>query len=521
MVFYCHVPTCDNNERENKNVSFHEIPSVYERRISWLKEIEKYYPNLKVHDRWKICSVHFRPECFRTDAKNRVLLKRGSVPTIFKPWIEDYGRPRKRGRKSKKTRGQKCKKESGENDNKSNVQVLKVDGENEPESGNIEVLTLKPRKKFTHSKEFTALVFLPQSSEPTVPLGSTVVYGPSPQSRFYKSERERVAIEKEVEEWPDVSVYLADPIDLDIVPQNLDPATKSFIESPVPLPEPEANIPIDHETKKMIAKQKMKGGTFSDLSRLKDDHLYTLPPGHEIRERLEGALERVECLEKEVKSHEQAKKRLTMNFNKTIKEANEYRKRSREKMTENTRLRSEAQQLQMNLSELNLMREMSQSSIPIQLARRLIRQKQMSFSHLCDKFTEETRQFAKTLYEISPKAFRYVRTMFDNALPHPAIVRKWVGNPKSEQDDEMIPNQECELPSKRSMKVGKNLDGRKAKRMKQQTFSMPANDTFLVNVDEIQDPNQVQIQHILIDDRETICQNYDTENETFTVVDIY
>jgi len=42
-----------------------------------------------------------------------------------------------------------------------------------------------------------------------------------------------------------------------------------------------------------------------------NDHIYTLPPGGEIRERLYLALERVASLEKEVKSLEQSKKRLS------------------------------------------------------------------------------------------------------------------------------------------------------------------------------------------------------------------
>jgi hypothetical protein len=87
----------------------------------------------------------------------------------------------------------------------------------------------------------------------------------------------------------------------------------SFRDCPVPIPEPELtfNPPSDLPSSKVATRQKLKS-VFRDFDKqLHNDHLYTLPPGGEIRERLDAALERVACLEKEVKSLEQSKKRLS------------------------------------------------------------------------------------------------------------------------------------------------------------------------------------------------------------------
>ena len=48
--------------------------------------------------------------------------------------------------------------------------------------------------------------------------------------------------------------------------------------------------------------------TKNSCSRLKDDHLYTLPPGVELRERFEGAMMRVEQLESQLQGFEKFKK---------------------------------------------------------------------------------------------------------------------------------------------------------------------------------------------------------------------
>jgi hypothetical protein len=128
---------------------------------------------------------------------------------------------------------------------------------------------LRIRKSFVPSKKFTALVFMPQSSQPSVPVGSTVIYAPPPSKRFYYSEDQREKIEEEVSKVPEVSVYLADPDDLEVIPRKCDPAVVAFHESPVPVPfpVPAYSLPSVSETQKKIVRKKIMGGDKMDLSR--------------------------------------------------------------------------------------------------------------------------------------------------------------------------------------------------------------------------------------------------------------
>jgi hypothetical protein len=41
------------------------------------------------------------------------------------------------------------------------------------------------------------------------------------------------------------------------------------------------------------------------------------------------------------------------------------------------------------------------------------------------KFTPELRAFALTLNFYSPRAYNYVRSTFNNLLPHPVTINKW------------------------------------------------------------------------------------------------
>ena len=86
------------------------------------------------------------------------------------------------------------------------------------------------RKPYVTDKKFTALVFMPQSSQPSVSVASTIVYAPPHSKRFYYSNEQKVKIDEEVEKCPDVSCYLADPEDLLIVPTKIDPAVANFYE---------------------------------------------------------------------------------------------------------------------------------------------------------------------------------------------------------------------------------------------------------------------------------------------------
>lgn len=44
------------------------------------------------------------------------------------------------------------------------------------------------------------------------------------------------------------------------------------------------------------------------------------------------------------------------------------------------------------------------------------------------KFSPAPRKFAVTLHFYSPAAYKYVRQVFNNALPHPLVIGKWSEN---------------------------------------------------------------------------------------------
>ncbi|CAI6370656.1 unnamed protein product [Macrosiphum euphorbiae] len=48
----------------------------------------------------------------------------------------------------------------------------------------------------------------------------------------------------------------------------------------------------------------------------------------------------------------------------------------------------------------------------------------------CVRYTNAMKDFAKTLFFYSPKAYKYVRKMF--TLPHPSTIRKWLSSTECE-----------------------------------------------------------------------------------------
>jgi hypothetical protein len=76
---------------------------------------------------------------------------------------------------------------------------------------------------------------------------------------------------------------------------------------------------------------------------------------------------------------------------------------------------------------MNLLREMSKASISVQLAQRLVRQRQMTANHhLCDKYSDEAKSFSVKLLKTSQAAYHLVRASLDKLMPHPGLVRKWI-----------------------------------------------------------------------------------------------
>ena len=83
------------------------------------------------------------------------------------------------------------------------------------------------------------------------------------------TDEQKEKIEEEVSQCPDVSVYLADPEDLDVIPLKCDPAVEAFHDSPVPIPfpVPASSLSNEPESLRKVARKKIMGGAKIDLSR--------------------------------------------------------------------------------------------------------------------------------------------------------------------------------------------------------------------------------------------------------------
>ncbi|KAH9368674.1 hypothetical protein HPB48_004693 [Haemaphysalis longicornis] len=89
----CCVPFCTSSVRkEEPNVSYHEFPVDEALKTQWLKNISRknWEPN-STSNYSVVCSLHFRPEDFRTDTKRR-RLKQNAVPSVF-PHYPKYMKP--------------------------------------------------------------------------------------------------------------------------------------------------------------------------------------------------------------------------------------------------------------------------------------------------------------------------------------------------------------------------------------------------------------------------------------------
>ncbi|KAH9367381.1 hypothetical protein HPB48_010176 [Haemaphysalis longicornis] len=89
----CCVPFCTSSVRKKEpNVSYHEFPVDEALKTQWLKNISRknWEPN-STSNYSVVCSLHFRPEDFRTDTKRR-RLKQNAVPSVF-PHYPKYMKP--------------------------------------------------------------------------------------------------------------------------------------------------------------------------------------------------------------------------------------------------------------------------------------------------------------------------------------------------------------------------------------------------------------------------------------------
>jgi hypothetical protein len=158
----------------------------------------------------------------------------------------------------------------------------------------------------------------------------------------------------------------------------------------------------------------------------------------------------------------------------------------------------------------------------------------MSFNHLCDKFADETREFAQNLFEISPRAFKYVREQFENALPHPSIVRKWVNarNYCSEDimEDSTFEEQgfEDEYNDRNPTQKRSNKEDFRGRSKRFKECEDPVNtgdliDSFNVDVQDFSNEDSLKVQHILLSDQSSIPESFIHPSAiTYTtVVDIF
>ena len=83
----CGAPGCTNRSTENKNISFHRLPSKNEElKKKWLHNLKRKHFPANVF----VCSDHFEPRCFKRDLRAELMgtkprheLEEDAVPTLF------------------------------------------------------------------------------------------------------------------------------------------------------------------------------------------------------------------------------------------------------------------------------------------------------------------------------------------------------------------------------------------------------------------------------------------------------
>ncbi|XP_026819952.1 THAP domain-containing protein 2-like [Rhopalosiphum maidis] len=110
-------------KRFNSKISFHVFPTCPKKRQIWIKSCK--LTNQEVLPRHKICSFHFKPTCFKVDAKRRILHS-DAVPTIFeKRYVKKSNLPNKIVKE--RTKDSKKKKETGlQNQQSHNISSTKA-----------------------------------------------------------------------------------------------------------------------------------------------------------------------------------------------------------------------------------------------------------------------------------------------------------------------------------------------------------------------------------------------------------
>ena len=98
MPTHCCVPECTKKSYRDEfgsKISYFKFPNDSTLRRQWLHAIRRDEGKYFTVNKWtKVCSRHFRKSDFRKTLTGIILLKRGSVPSVF-PWNRTSPRQRK------------------------------------------------------------------------------------------------------------------------------------------------------------------------------------------------------------------------------------------------------------------------------------------------------------------------------------------------------------------------------------------------------------------------------------------
>ncbi|CAB4044606.1 THAP domain-containing 6, partial [Paramuricea clavata] len=97
MPSHCCVPLCSQQGYRLSNgekVSYFNFPKDKTARIQWIHAIRRDEGNyFKIHDKTKVCSLHFKPDVLKKSLNGRIFVKEGNITSKFE-W--KLGSPKKR-----------------------------------------------------------------------------------------------------------------------------------------------------------------------------------------------------------------------------------------------------------------------------------------------------------------------------------------------------------------------------------------------------------------------------------------
>ena len=106
MLHNCCVPICKATSKKNENLRFHRFPKKRELKDQWIAKIRRDKGDyFAVTENTRVCSKHFCEEDYKVseDGKgNKIVLKKGAVPTIFK-----WSSKKKRSRSTSVSKGKR------------------------------------------------------------------------------------------------------------------------------------------------------------------------------------------------------------------------------------------------------------------------------------------------------------------------------------------------------------------------------------------------------------------------------